>query len=193
MILHWQELARYYGNCIEQHRERFEAAHQSTYVMLCNNFSSPGEQICASGSHHAEAKLLETPEWQSTVPANLNAWHSGDDTINITFVLNRSPCSLPLSTNPNRPSTDLLVDTIMDLKKRFPEKMEQANFILAARAAYEDAELISRTTHRSLMKLYQAGWQLAVLQTGDGLSSRGRLLLQSVEQITGQRGQLRYH
>jgi hypothetical protein len=58
-------------------------------------------------------------------------------------------------------------------------------FILAMRGAYEDNNMITATTHNGLSRLKEAGWDICVLQTGSTLPARGKLLLKSVQRITG--------
>ncbi|HEU0204764.1 MAG TPA: hypothetical protein VFR86_30500 [Burkholderiaceae bacterium] len=108
-------------------------------------------------------------------------WSEWDTPITITLTINRSPC---------RACTTLLVQAADALQNRFPLVFPKNRFILACLGAYEDRDMVGRTTRNDLRELHDAGWRLCVLQEGAGLSARGRTLLEGIERIAG-RGHLR--
>src|SRR5207302_1170427 len=72
MILHWERLAQFYGTELHRDRWRFEAAHQSTYALLCCRLARGDDLVRASAGDHAEARLVETDLWEEDIPRALD-------------------------------------------------------------------------------------------------------------------------
>ena len=183
MILHWEQLVLHYGSALNQHRPRFEQAGQTTYGLLCCRYSPTEDELGYSAGDHAEANLLRTALWTAHLPNALRAWTPHDSSITVTLAINRSPC---------RNCTALLINALSALYRNFPARGPGNRFILAARGAYEDAGMTTRTTQNDLHRLHDAGWELCVLQVGPTLSARGRILLEGIERVAG-RGFVRLH
>jgi hypothetical protein len=183
MILHWDPLVLHYGSGIGAHRSRFEEASQTTYGLLCCRYSPTEDELGYSAGAHAEANLLQSALWTTHLPNALRQWTPRDSRITVTMALNRSPC---------RACAALLIDALSALYREFPARSPQNRFILAARGAYEDANMVTRTTQNDLVRLRDAGWELCVLQVGRTLSARGRILLEGIERVAG-RGIVRLH
>jgi len=183
MILHWAQLVLHYGPTIDAHRPRFEVAGQTTYGLLCCRYSPTEDQLGYSTGAHAEANLLRSALWTTHLPSALRQWTPHDSPIIVTLVLNRSPC---------QNCTVLLIDALSALYRDFPARGPGNRFILAAKGAYEDATMATRTTQNDLIRLRDAGWELCVLQVGPNLSARGQILLEGIERVAG-RGFVRLH
>jgi hypothetical protein len=176
MILHWEQLILHYGPALGVHRARFAAASQTTYGLLCCRYSPTEDELGYSGGDHAEAHLLRSALWTTHLPNALRQWTPHDSRITVALVLNRSPC---------RNCAALLVDALGAMYRSFPDRGPRNRFILAARGAYEDAAMATRTTQNDLIRLRDAGWELCVLQVGPTLSARGRILLEGIERVAG--------
>ena len=181
MILHWEQLVLYYGGELSLHRSRFDKATQTTYGLLCCRLSPNDYQLTASSGEHAEQRLLQTDIWRDHVLQAIGNWEQLDTQIVTTIAINRSPC---------RDCTNLLINALKQLHQQFPLRAQRNRFILASRGAYEDRDMINRTTQNDLIRLRNAGWELCVLQVGSSLSDRGQILQEGIERITG-RGHVR--
>lgn len=176
MILHWQQLELYYGGHLRNHRPRFERGTRTTYGLLCTRYSPADSRLTASSGAHCEEHLISSEAWQQDIPQALAQWDTRDHPIVTTLVINRSPC-----TN----CTERLVSALLTYHQRFPLRAHLNRFILASRGAYEDAAMETRTTQNGLQRLHAAGWELCVLQVGNALPARGRILLEGIERIAG--------
>ena len=176
MILHWEQLLLYYGESLKQHQDKFEKATQTTYGLLACRNSPTHCQIGASAGEHAEQKLLGTVLWTQQIVDAIGQSETTDDPIVTTIVLNRSPC---------QNCSGLLVHAIDKLHQLYPFRAQHNRFILASLGAYEDSAMKIVTTQSDLVRLRNAGWELAVLQFGASLSQRGNILLQGIQRIAG--------
>ena len=181
MILHWEQLGLHFGPALNVHRSRFETAGRATYGLLCCRFTPSDDRIEQSAGDHAEARLLQSPNWTAELPQALAAWTPRSSPILVALVINRSPCQA---------CSNLLVAALEDLSRRSPVAVEANRFILASRGAYEDAAMEVPTLQRDLVRLRDAGWELCVLQTGAALSQRGEILLAGIQRVAG-RGYVR--
>lgn len=182
MILHWQQLTSYYGGELAQYRGQFDAAHQTTFGLLCCRLASGDDRFAASHGEHAESRLLKSALWATEIPEALSRWTTLDDPIVVTLALNRSTC---------RNCAALVANALVAIARQHPARAESNRFVLAARGQYWGTGRGALTLMSDLRRLSEAGWELAVLQVGAQLPERGQELLANLESVTGRRGHLR--
>lgn len=176
MILHWEQLVLHYGSPeINAYRGRFEEAGQTTYGLLCCRYSPTEDRLGYSSGVHAEESLLQSMMWTTHIPKALQNWTPHDSRIIVTLALNRSPC---------QSCANLLISALGAMYRNRPTALMN-RFILAAKGAYEDADMTMATTQNDLFRLREAGWELCVLQVGPALSARGYILLEGIERLSG--------
>jgi hypothetical protein len=176
MILHWDQLVLHYGQEVTPHRPRFLTAGRATYGLLCCRFTPSDYRLRASDGDHSEARLVQTPNWTTELPEALAEWTPRSSTIIVTMAINRSPC---------RNCVSLLVAALEAVHRQNPVAAENARFILACRGAYEDAAMQVATLQSDLVRLWNAGWELCVLQVDSVLPARGNILLEGIERVAG--------
>jgi hypothetical protein len=181
MILHWEQLALYYGTELNKDRGRFERAHQTTYALLCCRLARGDDVLRASAGEHAEARLLETDLWQDDIPRALAARAELAGPVVVTLAINRSPC---------RACAGRLTEALLALHKAYPVGCDASRFVLAATGQYWGTGPGALTLMPDLKRLKEAGWELCVLQVGPQLSERGEELRQNLDKL-GLRGILR--
>ena len=204
MILHWDQVALHYGHgrieikrgqnsgnwlardYLAQYKKKYLRAENATYGFLFSPVSFEEIEMTQSGGgKHAEENLMATKTWNTDIPVAIdNAFQGYSDTFNVILGINRTPCGN---------CTNLLVEKLAELHRRFPRRVENARFILASLGAYRPNETRPdnpRTAIKDLTLLKKAGWELCVLQTGDRLTQNGRVLHETLENL-GQRGILR--
>jgi hypothetical protein len=182
MILHWQQLTTYYGGELARYRGQFDAAHQTTFGLLCCRLATGDDRFAASHGDHAEDRLLKTPLWTHEIPDALSRWTTLDDPMVVTLALNRSTC---------RNCAALVANGLNAIARQFPARVQQNRFVLAARGQYWGNQPGDLTLMSDLRRLGDAGWELAVLQVGAQLPERGQELLANLEKVTGRHGHLR--
>ena len=197
MLIHWNQLANYYGDEINAHRGHFHNPGQSTYGLLCCRFANEHTRLTCSQGDHAEERLLQSTLWQQTEQA-VHQWISfkTDDSSKavVTLTLNRSPC--------HARCVPALFNALNELQLNYSRRFfEHWRFILACRGAYqgkvtEAGYYENSTTALDLERLDNAGWNVCVLQTtlpaagqsirpGEGLPPSGRALLQTLMRKKG--------
>ena len=183
MILHWEQLALYYGTNLNIHKWRFEKGHQTTFGLLCCRVSQGDDRLVSSGGgDHAEERLLRTSLWREDIPGILNDWTPQDSPIVVTIALNRSPCM---------GCTHELIRALGELHRRFPLRAAMIRFVLAMRGLFQGTGPQNLTLISDLRELSRVGWQLCVLQVGHQLSASGTELLENLQRIVGRGGFVR--
>lgn len=195
MLLHWEQLASYFGNEINAHRRHFDNPGESTYGLLCCRFANEHTRLLSNSKEHSEERLLQSTLWHQIEQA-VQQWTSfkTDERSKaiVVLALNRSPC--------HKRCVPALFNSLNRLQDNYSRRFEEHwRFILACRGAYQgkvtDAGYYENaTTDLDLRKLENAGWNVCVLQTqvptkgqslkpGEGLPLSGHQLLQALMRI----------
>jgi hypothetical protein len=187
MILNWDDFSCFYSdgfNNLNQYKSKFEAASQTTFALLCCSYAHEGHLLKPSISNcvHAEQNLLQSDMWTTQIPLALSNWNELNDQIIVTMVINRSPCQI---------CAPLLENALIEFHKKFPLRCDRSRFILACLGAYEDKNFTQFTTINDLIRLKNAGWELAVLEVDRKITERGNILLEGLKNIYAGNGQRR--
>tara|TARA_Y100000589_G_scaffold229645_3_gene217052 strand:+ start:23892 stop:24515 length:624 start_codon:yes stop_codon:yes gene_type:complete len=168
MKVKWEDIAKYYGWDINEHKHELTTALNTTHAKIACNWIDRFPKAYSSGEH-AEAKLLNEEFWQKTVPSAMQASIGSGMQALVTLIINRSPCSS---------CCGKLVDALDTLKRKHPFVAEENSFfLLAMRGKYKS------TTDQDFASLVDAGWSLGTLEVNvekytdpkskEGLSSAG--------------------
>ncbi len=186
-VLQWQDALAWFGNDLDEHARRLETAGQTTYGLLACRFLHGDSALEASRDRlHAERHLLLTDLWTEQLPRALDTWDQRSGPMLVLLALNRTPCA---------DCASRLARALNRLNDRFPLGAERQHFVLAARGYYQGRGFMESdrarvkegqpsrdvTTHRSLQAMREAGWRLAALDFGNGLSRRGQEWLEYLQ------------